>query len=414
MFVAIDKNIPPAQAQQARKILNTCVHCGMCNATCPTYLVTQNELDGPRGRIYQMLDFYQSNTFDATTLAHLDACLSCGNCITTCPADVQYLDLLEITKPLLEKHAKRGISYNIKKWMLLSFFSSPQFNVVFFKALRNIAPQLLVPTKYKALLRRPPRRSQQRIDNSKANTISPATTIFLHQGCVQKGATPEVNAAARAVLEHCGYTVTTASNEQCCGAMALHLGDEQRAKQQLQHNVRLANQQHAAVITNASSACSLMMKQKIAVDNWHSANNSDSLGIDSVEISDLIFPYINIFPKVQRQRIAFHPPCTLQHGHIKREQIETLLACLGYTLLPIRNDHLCCGSAGTYSIFQPELANTIGDKKIETLEELHADLIVTANIGCQIFLGQKTNHKVYHWLELLETCIAGYQTADDN
>lgn len=385
--------------QQADSILRNCVHCGFCNATCPTYQLTGDELDGPRGRIYQIKQVLEGDAATDNTLLHLDRCLTCRNCETTCPSGVQYSRLLDTGRHLVEQQVERSFIQRISRSTLRHFLLSPFFGISL-KLGRLLKPVL--PGKLKRAI---PSR------NPLTKVKSPAqhdTKVLLVQGCVQKTLQPSIDAAAIDVFNRIGIETIDVTASTCCGALSHHLSAEQTALEQIKHNIDiwlpLLEDDHTKAITMTASGCGVMIR-----DYQHLLQHDTAYAEKAKRISEAYLDPIEIAQQLAStplnsksdKRIAFHPPCTLQHGQKITGQVEALLESLGYTLLPFDESHLCCGSAGTYSITQRSLSQQLRQRKLDHIESTRPDIIVTANIGCQTHLQSSTEIPVRHWLELL-------------
>ena len=392
--------------KRADKILRNCVHCGFCNATCPTYQVTGDELDGPRGRIYLIKQVLEGKDPSDHTQLHLDRCLTCRNCETTCPSGVHYSRLLDTGRHLVELKVKRSLSQRLLRNGLRTFFLSPAFGLSL-KLGRFIRPVMPGAIKKAIPLR-------NNVPASKT-TQTHTRKILLVQGCVQKSLQPAIDTAAEKIFDVLGLETVLAPSSGCCGALNHHLGAEQDALQQIRQNIDswlpLIEQDDVAAITMTASGCGVMIRdyQHVLADDAEYAEKAKRISQsyrDPVEIvmadDDAIAQLkasLNTHKNINN--VAFHPPCTLQHGQKITGQVEALLTSLGYTLKPFANSHLCCGSAGTYSITQKQLSQTLLNNKISAIEVTEPDMIITANIGCQTHLQSATDTPVRHWLELL-------------
>ena len=384
--------------QQANAILRNCVHCGFCNATCPTYQLTGDELDGPRGRIYLIKQILEGNEPTQKTQLHLDRCLTCRNCESTCPSGVQYSQLLDTGRALTEEKVERPLSQKIVRYTLRKFFLSAMFNFSLTSAriLRPILPRFIkvaIP---------------QRNDLPTIKTGTHAKKILLIEGCVQKSLQPSIDIAANNVFDLIGLQTIKVSTSECCGALNHHLSAEQDAHQQIKDNIDvwlpLIESGEVTAITMTASGCGVMIR-----DYQHIMQNDKDYADTAKRISDAYLDPIEIVHKFKNKalkkkttkRIAFHPPCTLQHGQKITGQVETLLVDLGYELLSFTDSHLCCGSAGTYSITQKKLSMQLRENKLNAIQFTQPEMIITANIGCQTHLQSGTDIPVRHWLELI-------------
>ena len=378
------------RGRRADEILRACVHCGFCNATCPTYQVRGDELDGPRGRIYLLKGMFESGTANAATRQHLDRCLTCRACETTCPSGVQYGELAEIGRDLLEEQLPaRG-------WLL-------QFLLKVVPNPRLLAPLValgrgfrwLAPRRLRRLLRPPP--AAPRLPSSPARPAS--GSVLLWQGCVQRVVTPEVNGHLAELLRSRGLTPIATDQERCCGGLALHLGRREQANATMRHNVRrLAD---ADAIFSTASGCGVTLKEYGRLLGDDAARAFAAKVRDVAEVlAEFDFRKRTVGGR-ELDRIAWHPPCTLQHGQRLVGVVEGILRKTGYELLPVADSHLCCGAAGAYSLQQPKLADELKRRKARQLLRQRPQAVVTANIGCQTHLADALDVPTLHWLELL-------------
>jgi len=388
-----------AEGQEAERILRNCVHCGFCLATCPTYQLLGDELDSPRGRIYLMKQMMEGHEVTDKTQLHLDRCLTCRNCETTCPSGVEYGKLVDIGRVMAEQRVPRGAGERGLR-RALRFFLPRRY--LFTPSLR--LGQLfrpLLPGKLKAKV--PPRQHAG---------VWPVAThqrqVLILDGCVQSGLTPNTNAAAARVLDRLGITVRREPNEQCCGAVSFHLNAHDEAKRYMRANIDAWwSHVEAGVeaIISSASGCGVMVK-----DYGHVLADDPVYAEKARRISELtrdLGEYLahQDYSRLQvdgERRVAFHPPCTLQHGQQLHGVVERVLRQVGFSLTPVPDVHLCCGSAGTYSILQPELAQQLLDNRLAALQSGQPEVIATANVGCQLHLLSKAGVPVVHWIELLD------------
>ncbi len=413
---------------EAEAILRKCVHCGFCLATCPTYQLTGNELDSPRGRIYLLKQLFEGKPVSRDTQQHLDRCLSCRSCETTCPASVNYHRLVEIGTPLIEAEVPRSFKQRLLRRAILSVLPYPdRFNPIL-KTARLIRP--LLPNR---LAKTVPPVAQPRIrqvdtqkptDSKPAATLKPTATslsainpkqthrrMLLLEGCVQPGLAPEINQAATRVLDHLGITLETAPAAGCCGALSYHLHQQKDGLDFMRRNIDawwpLIEQGCEAIVITASG-CGTTIKEygellKNDPDYADRADKISALAADLVEViaaEDL--SNLNIQPDAS---LAFQCPCSLQHGQQLGGKVEALLKQLGFDMKPVRDNHICCGSAGTYSIFQPELASELRNNKVQALQDSGAQAYISANIGCMTHLSQTADQAVKHWIQILDQAL---------
>ncbi len=392
---------------EAEAILRKCVHCGFCTATCPTYQLLGDELDGPRGRIYLIKQVLEGHEPTRDTQLHLDRCLTCRNCESTCPSGVQYGHLVDIGRKLVDEKVERPSGERAMRWMLKEGLTSPMFSpaMKLGQAVRG-----LLPASLKAKV--PQARSAGKIP-----TTAHARKVLMLEGCVQPSMMPNINSATRRVLDAAGIETVTANNAGCCGAVKFHLNDHDGGKAHMKANIDawwpiVESQNIEAIVMNASG-CGVMVK-----DYGHILRNDDEYAVRAKKISQLtrdlsellpdIAPLLRDRVKASAGTIAFHPPCTLQHGQQLRGGVETHLRDLGFDVKVAGNEsHLCCGSAGTYSALNPEIATQLRDRKLGNLSALEPVVVASANIGCITHLQSGTNTPVRHWVELLDEAISG-------
>ena len=403
------KNTP--DGVEAEAILRACVHCGFCTATCPTYQLLGDELDGPRGRIYLIKQVLEGAPVTAKTQTHLDRCLTCRNCETTCPSGVQYGRLADIGRKVVEQRVQRPLAERFKRFVLKE--ALPR-NWVFTPALR--AGQLFRPFLSKPM--------QDKLPRIHAAGNWPrrehARKMLVLAGCVQPSISPNINAASARVLDALGVQLIVAPKAGCCGALRYHLNDQDAALDDMRRNIDawwpfLESGAVEAIVMTASG-CGVTVKEYghlLAHDSAYAgkAERISALTRDLSEILPEFTPELTgLLSGKIKQRVAYHPPCTLQHGQQIRGKVEGLLRAAGVDVTWCADSHLCCGSAGTYSILQEELALQLRDRKLDNLAETGAALIVSANVGCVTHLQSGTETPVRHWIELLDRALAGQDT----
>jgi glycolate oxidase iron-sulfur subunit len=392
------------EGREADSILRSCVHCGFCTATCPTYQLLGDELDGPRGRIYLIKQVLEGEPVTEKTQLHLDRCLTCRNCETTCPSGVQYARLLDIGRGIVESKVGRSPAEAAQRWTLRRALMSKKL----------FSGALTVGRLVKGFL---PREVGDHIPAGQSAGAWPAPRhsrkVIVMEGCVQPALKPNIDAAAARVLDRIGITPLRVPAGGCCGALPHHLVADDEARDVVRRNIDAwwpyVHRGVEAIVVTASG-CGVMVKDYghfLAHDAAYAskAKKIAELARDPIEI--IIAEWKKIAPMIAMdqgpQRIAFHSPCTLQHGLRIRGQVEEILLAIGHSLLPVTDTHLCCGSAGTYSVLQPVLANQLKVNKLRALEAMRPDVIVTANIGCLTHLESGTRTPVKHWIELLDT-----------
>ena len=393
-------------AKDARDIVRKCVHCGLCNATCPTYQLLGHEADGPRGRIYLITQLLEGQPANKTTRKHLDRCLLCRACETTCPSGVPYSELLELGRNILDKQNPRSGMDRLKRnaiTKLIPNIKLVQAGVNIAHPVRNLLPRSL--------------RTQLPAQNK--NLVWPETVhsrkMLILGGCVQSSLTPETNAASARVLNKFGITLLTEVSAGCCGAVGLHTSNPEKGLQDIRQRIDTwwpAVESGIEAIISTASGCGVTVKDygKLLKDDPLYAEKAIRVSKLTVDLTQVITAEIEKTPpeseSQQELKIAFQSPCTLQHGQQINGQAETILRKFGFNLLPVADGHLCCGSAGTYSILQPDISRELKKAKLKSLQDHKPDVIATANIGCQLHLRQDANVPVLHWIELLDR-VAG-------
>jgi len=385
--------------EEAERILRACVHCGFCTATCPTYQLTGDELDGPRGRIYLIKAMLEGQSVSERTRHHLDRCLTCRSCETTCPSGVGYHRLLEIGRSVVEARVPRGTRERLVR-----------------AALRRLLPEagLFGPLARLAGWARPllPTPLRRRVPSVRGARDWPAAgrsrRVILLEGCAQKALRGDTNAALARVLDRLGITVARPEGQGCCGAVEQHLQAEEEARRRMIRNLEAwwpEVEAGAEAIVVAASACGLQVKEYgelLAGDpRWAERGRQvATLARDPLELLESL----DLAPlgRAAGERVAFHAPCTLRHGQGLAGRVERLLERVGYRTVPVADAHLCCGSAGTYSLLQPELSRELQRRRCDALSAEGPDLYATANIGCQLHLEEGLGRPVHHWIELLD------------
>ncbi|WP_339447037.1 glycolate oxidase subunit GlcF [Pseudomonas sp. EA_5y_Pfl2_R50] len=392
------------RAAEAESILRSCVHCGFCNATCPTYQLLGDELDGPRGRIYLIKQVLEGHEVSARTQQHLDRCLSCRNCETTCPSGVDYHNLLDIGRAVVDDATPRSSGQRLLRQGLRTVLPHASLFKTLLKIGEWLRP-LLPPTLQLKLARH--------ITPAKPRpSPTHARRMLMLEGCVQPSLSPNTNAATARVLDRLGISITPISLAGCCGAIDYHLDAQQTGLQRARRNIDAwwpAIENGAQAIVQTASGCGAFIK-----DYGHLLAHDPAYAVKAARVSALSKDLVEILqaePLEQRvrahhdQRLAFHCPCTLQHALKLGGAVESVLTRLGFHLTAVPDSHLCCGSAGTYSITQPELSRQLRDNKINALESGSPSVIVTANIGCQVHLDSAGRTPVRHWIEVVEESL---------
>ena len=377
-----------ATGARAKEILRRCVHCGFCNATCPTYQLAGDERDGPRGRIYLIKEMLEAGAANATAAKHLDRCLTCRACETTCPSGVQYGELAEIGRELIARQRPAGLpgrAQALLRRALLRLVPSPRRlrrAIAFGRLFRWLLPRSL-----KALMQVP---------HTPALPPSKAGGAVLLQGCAQQVLAPAANVHLARLLAARGIEAGAAAAEGCCGGLALHLGDKEGACQLAHRNI--AAVASAETIISTASGCGVTWKEYGRLLGTAEARAAAAKVRDAAEVLQ-VFSFAKRLPI---DKVAWHPPCTLQHGQRITGLVEGILRRTGYELTPVRDAHLCCGAAGTYSLLHPKTAGALGRAKAKALLAGAPAVIATANVGCEKHLaGFAGGARVLHWIELL-------------
>lgn len=394
------------EGEEADAILRKCVHCGFCTATCPTYQLLGDELDGPRGRIYLMKQVLEGKPATRKTQLHLDRCLTCRNCETTCPSGVQYGRLVDIGRKIVDQQVPRPLSQRIvrealkeslpRKWMFTPAMKMGQMaRPLLPKALRN-----KVPAKQQA---------------GTWPRTQHARKMLLLDGCVQPSMAPNINAATARVLDTLSVQLVVAPRAGCCGAIRYHMNDHEGGLNDMRNNIDAwwpHIEAGAEAIVMTASGCGATTKEY-----GHLLAHDLAYAAKAKRVSEMTKDLSEILPDFQAElaaklegkigkRVAFHPPCTLQHGQQIRGKVEGLLGAVGVDVKLCADSHLCCGSAGTYSVLQPDLAYRLRDDKLAKLEATKPEMIVSANIGCLTHLQSGTDTPVRHWIELVDGALS--------
>jgi glycolate oxidase iron-sulfur subunit len=403
---------------EAARILGKCVHCGFCTATCPTYQLLGDELDGPRGRIYLIKQIAEGQQPTEKTRLHLDRCLTCRNCESTCPSGVQYGNLIDIGRKWAEENTpQRPLMQRLTRWALKEGLTKPAL----FNSAMGIG-RLVRPLMPSGIQRKIPLAKNKVLDQATNPYARPsaqhARKMLLLEGCVQPGMLPNINSATSRVLDALKIQLISAPNATCCGALRHHLNDQvgslDNAKQNIDAWWPLVEAGAEAIVMTASG-CGVMVK-----DYGHLLVNDPVYAAKAKKISALTKDIAEILPELQNELVeilgsdqkpgvVYHPPCTLQHGQQIRGKVEGLLGSIGIGVRLCNDSHLCCGSAGTYSITQPELSEQLRKNKLNNLhiacEESGAEVVVSGNIGCITHL-QQEDTPVVHWIEIVDQLLS--------
>ena len=397
------------EGREAEAILRKCVHCGFCTATCPTYQLLGDELDGPRGRIYLIKQVLEGAEPTRKTQQHLDRCLTCRNCESTCPSGVQYGHLVDIGRQLVDAKVERPTGERLVRWALKEGLSSSLF-----------APAMKLGQTVRGLL---PNSLKAKVPEARDAGAWPtrehARKVLMLTGCVQPSMSPNINSATARVLDACGIQTVVAAQAGCCGALKFHLNDQTGGAAQMRANIDawwpwVERGEVEAIVMNASG-CGVMVKDygHVLRDDPVYAQKAQRISELTRDLSELLpqlLPALKeqLKPEVVQATgvVAYHPPCTLQHGQQLKGGVETHMAALGFQVqVATSESHLCCGSAGTYSVLNPEIAYQLRDRKLGHLKVLQPRAILSANIGCITHLQSGSDVPVRHWVELVDEVL---------
>lgn len=426
------------QVRETDRILRACVHCGFCTATCPTYLLTGDELDGPRGRIYLAKDMLEKNRpADPTTVKHLDRCLTCLSCMTTCPSGVHYMHLVDHARQHIERTYTRPLPERLLRWMLAFVLPhTSRFRAALWLARLARPARGLFPPRLRALidaaqdLKKPSiagrlggkgssSPSRPAIEGSAPVTASGIRRVALLPGCVQPALRPEINAATERLLRRFGVEVVVAKDTGCCGALVHHLGREHDSAAQAKADIdawsRELDERGLDAIVVTASGCGTMVK-----DYGFLFRNDPAYAAKAARVSSLARDVSEVLAEVMPRgapssddassspmRVAYHSACSLQHGQKLHAVAPQLLRNAGFTVLDVPEGHICCGSAGTYSMLQPEMSGRLRDRKARNIESVKPDVVATGNIGCITQIAQATGIPIVHTVELLDWATGG-------
>ncbi|MCT4577882.1 glycolate oxidase subunit GlcF [Donghicola sp.] len=414
-----DEQLQDPGTKRANEVLRTCVHCGFCTATCPTYQVLGDELDSPRGRIYLIKDMLENNRVpDEKTVRHVDRCLSCLACMTTCPSGVHYMHLVDHARAYIEKNYTRPWHDRALRWMLAQILPYPsRFRFALWLAKMGRPFKGLVPDpRLKAMLEMAPKQVPPVSANDRPQTFAPAASkrmrVALMTGCAQKALNTDINDATIRLLRRFGCEVVIAEGAGCCGALTHHMGRENDSHDAAAANIRAWTREIQqggldAIVIN-TSGCGTTVK-----DYWHMFRNSE-LSADAEQISALAMDVSELLLKLdipagedKGLTVAYHAACSLQHGQQIKAAPKDLLKKVGFQIVEPADPHLCCGSAGTYNLMQPEISGKLKERKVRTLEAKNPDVIAAGNIGCMMQIGSGTKTPIVHSVELLDWATGG-------
>ena len=405
--------------QRSNEVLRSCVHCGFCTATCPTYQVLGDELDSPRGRIYLIKDMLENDRpADAKTVKHIDRCLSCLACMTTCPSGVHYMHLVDHARAHIEKTYKRPLFDRVLRWTLARILPYPtRFRVALLGAKMGRPFAFLMPdARLKAMLAMAPKKVPPVSRNDDPQTFEPKgekrMRVALMTGCAQRALNTDINDATIRLLRRFGAEVVIAEGMGCCGALVHHMGKEGESHAAAAKNIKawMSHDRNGgldAVVIN-TSGCGTTVK-----DYGHMFRN-DVMAEDAARVSDLAADISEVLMRLDLPegapkgiRVAYHAACSLQHGQQIKTFPKDLLKKAGFEVVEPADPHLCCGSAGTYNLMQPEISAKLKERKVRTLEAKAPDIIAAGNIGCMMQIGSGTDVPIVHTVELLDWATGG-------
>ncbi|WP_298260340.1 glycolate oxidase subunit GlcF [uncultured Litoreibacter sp.] len=410
----------PAMAQ-SEKVLRACVHCGFCTATCPTYQVLGDELDSPRGRIYLIKDMLENaRKPDSKTVKHIDRCLSCLACMSTCPSGVHYMHLVDHAREYIEKHYDRPFFDRALRWILARILPYPnRFRLALLGAKMGRPFARFMPdARLRAMLEMAPKTIPPVSRNDDPQSFAPKAPlkmrVALMTGCAQKALNTDINDATIRLLTRLGCEVVVAKDAGCCGALTHHMGKSSESHAAAAKNIRawdaeMQGQGLDAIVIN-TSGCGTTVK-----DYGHMFRDTD-LAAQAAAVAGIAMDVSEVLMKLelpeaadQGLKVAYHAACSLQHGQQIKTYPKDLLKRAGFTVLEPKDPHLCCGSAGTYNLMQPDISKQLKDRKVQTLEAKAPDVIAAGNIGCMVQIGSATKIPIVHTVELLDWATGGPQ-----
>lgn len=418
-----EKQLENPATERANEILRACVHCGFCTATCPTYQVLGDELDSPRGRIYLIKDMLENERKpDAKTVQHIDRCLSCLACMSTCPSGVHYMHLIDHARTYVEENYKRPLMERMLRRVLAMVLPYPKrFRLALLgaKIARPLA-RFMPDPRLKAMLEMAPKRIPPVSRHDDPQVFEPQGVrkmrVALMTGCAQKALNTDINDATIRLLRRLGCEVVIADKQGCCGALTHHMGREDDSHKAAMRNINAFLDEDGkapldAIVIN-TSGCGTTVK-----DYGHMFRNTD-MAAKAAKVSDLAMDVSEILMKLDLpameanhpalgMKVGYHAACSLQHGQKIKTHPKTLLKNAGFTVAEPRDAHLCCGSAGTYNLMQPEISGQLKARKLETLAEINPDVISAGNIGCMMQIGSGAEVPVAHTVELLDWATGG-------
>lgn len=413
-----DTQMEDPKIQRANQILRACVHCGFCTATCPTYQVLGDELDSPRGRIYLIKDMLENNRVpDEKTVKHIDRCLSCLACMTTCPSGVHYMHLVDQAREYIEDNYKRPLFDRVMRTVLAQILPyEKRFRLAMRGAqlVKPLAP--IMPAKIRNMVEFAPTKLPPPSLNDRPQ-VFPAIgkrikRVALMTGCAQKALDTDINDATIRLLRRHGCEVVVANGAGCCGALTHHMGKTKQSHATAAKNIcawmaEVNGDGLDAIVINTSGCGTTVKDYGHMFSNEDLASDAKIISMLAKDISEVMLELELVVNDPQNIRVAYHSACSLQHGQQIKTHPKTLLKSAGFTVVEPSDAHLCCGSAGTYNLMQPEISKQLKNRKITTLEATKPQIIAAGNIGCMMQIGSGTDIPVVHTAELLDWATGG-------
>ena len=408
----------PATAR-SNEILRACVHCGFCTATCPTYQVLGDELDSPRGRIYLIKDMLENDRDpDEKTVKHIDRCLSCLACMTTCPSGVHYMHLVDHAREYIENRYRRPLSDRVLRWVLAKILPYPtRFRIALLGAKIGRPFSFLMPdARLKAMLEMAPKTippvSRNDDPQSFAAEGKKKMRVALMTGCAQRALNTDINDATIRLLRRHGAEVVIAEGQGCCGALTHHMGKTEESHQTAAKNIEAWHRQMEeggldAIVINTSGCGTTVKDYGHMFRNTPLAEKAAAVSKIAKDVSEVLLQLDLPEGGATEMTVAYHAACSLQHGQQIKTAPKDLLRKAGYTVVEPADPHLCCGSAGTYNLMQPEISGQLKARKVRTLEAKSPDVIAAGNIGCMMQIGSGTKVPIVHTVELLDWATGG-------
>ena len=404
--------------KMSNDILRTCVHCGFCTATCPTYKILGDELDSPRGRIYLIKDMLENERVpDEKTVKHIDRCLSCLACMTTCPSGVHYMHLVDHAREYIENTYKRPLSDRVLRWVLAKILPYPmRFRVALLGAKIGRPFARLIPdARLQAMLEMAPKTIPPVSRNDDPQTFPTQNMkmrVALMTGCAQKALNTDINDATIRLLTRLGAEVVVAEGAGCCGALTHHMGKTSESHATAAKNIKAWTREMQgagldAIVINTSGCGTTIKDYGHMFSQTELAENAKAVADIAMDVSEILMKLDLPVGEAQNMTVAYHAACSLQHGQQIKNFPKDLLKKAGFKVAEPADSHLCCGSAGTYNLMQPEISKQLKAHKVQTLEAIKPDIIAAGNIGCMMQIGGGTDIPIVHTVELLDWATGG-------